>query len=211
MISPELQESMNAQAVTQAKANLYQIGIALHNYHDTYDSLPPAYLVDNNSKPAHSWRVMLLPLLGHKDLYDQYDLDQPWNSEKNKRVLEQMPDIYKNPLLSSSAKEYKTTYQVITGPDTVFDGANTTKFRDVFDGLSNTTWTVENIERPVLWTQPTDVSIEDFVAHKPFKGNKIGRIHTGRADGSVGLFPNEIPGSTLRMWATINDGQIIPD
>jgi hypothetical protein len=38
------------------------IAIAMHNYHETYKSFPPAYVPDANGKPMHSWRVLLLLL-----------------------------------------------------------------------------------------------------------------------------------------------------
>src|SRR5271163_108233 len=40
-----------------------QIAVALHNYHDTYGSFPPAYVADETGKPMHSWRVLILPFL----------------------------------------------------------------------------------------------------------------------------------------------------
>src|SRR5262245_60216991 len=43
--------------------NLKQIGLALHNYHDKYGALPPAYTVDEDGKPLHSWRTLILPFM----------------------------------------------------------------------------------------------------------------------------------------------------
>jgi hypothetical protein len=43
--------------------NLKQIGLAMHNYHDAHGCFPPAYIPDENGKPMHSWRVLLLPYL----------------------------------------------------------------------------------------------------------------------------------------------------
>src|SRR4051812_47355571 len=61
--------------VSTCAKNLKQLGIALENYHDAYKSFPPAYVVGDNGKPMHSWRVLLLPFLedpGMNDLYKQY-------------------------------------------------------------------------------------------------------------------------------------------
>ena len=44
-------------------------------------------------KNAHSWRVELLPYLDQNDLYGQYRMNEPWDSENNKKVLEQMPAV----------------------------------------------------------------------------------------------------------------------
>lgn len=59
------------------KDNLHQIGIALHNYHEQHGSFPPAYTTDQNGKPLHSWRVLLLPYLDRPNLYQQIRLDEP--------------------------------------------------------------------------------------------------------------------------------------
>jgi hypothetical protein len=47
---------------SQCRNHLRQIGLALHNYHDKYGCLPPAYIADKNGRPLHSWRVLILPL-----------------------------------------------------------------------------------------------------------------------------------------------------
>jgi hypothetical protein len=56
----------------QCGNHLKQIGLALQNYHDTYNSFPPAYIADANGKPMHSWRVLILPFMEQKPLYDKF-------------------------------------------------------------------------------------------------------------------------------------------
>src|SRR5258708_2910474 len=41
--------------------HLKEIGLALQNYHDVHKCFPPAYFTDQNGRPAHSWRVLILP------------------------------------------------------------------------------------------------------------------------------------------------------
>ena len=41
-----------------------------------------------------TWRVAILPDLGQKALYDKFHLDEPWDSEHNLTLLDQMPDVY---------------------------------------------------------------------------------------------------------------------
>src|SRR4051794_6845264 len=55
----------------QCSNHLKQIGLALQNYHDDYGTLPPAYIADSTGKPIHSWRVLLLPYIEQKLLYDK--------------------------------------------------------------------------------------------------------------------------------------------
>src|SRR5262245_11036025 len=68
--------------------NLKQIGLALHNYHDTYGKLPPAAICDKAGKPLLSWRVAILPFIEQNALYKQFKLDEPWDSEHNKKLAE---------------------------------------------------------------------------------------------------------------------------
>ena len=44
--------------------NLKQIALALHNYEEVYKVLPPAYTVDAQGRPLHSWRTLILPYPG---------------------------------------------------------------------------------------------------------------------------------------------------
>src|SRR5690242_8895528 len=48
---------------SQCKNNLKQIGLALHNYHDTYGCFPPAITYGPDGKPWHSWRVIIMPYI----------------------------------------------------------------------------------------------------------------------------------------------------
>jgi hypothetical protein len=78
------------------RTNLKEIAMAMHNYHDTYGCLPPAYVPDGDGKPLHSWRVLLLEMMPNPEaqrLYEQYDFDQPWDSPKNLGLAKQMPPV----------------------------------------------------------------------------------------------------------------------
>src|SRR5207248_9679044 len=54
-------------AAKQARENLKQLALAMHNYHDMYNALPTSaiYAADGTT-PLLSWRVALLPFLGEK-------------------------------------------------------------------------------------------------------------------------------------------------
>ena len=63
----------------QCMNNLKQIALALHNYSSDYNALPPAYTVDVDGKPLHSWRTLILPYLEQQALYETIDMTKPWN------------------------------------------------------------------------------------------------------------------------------------
>src|SRR5262249_46508298 len=72
-----------AKARRQSINNLKEIALAMHNRHDTYGFLPASAIYSKNGKPLLSWRVELLPFLDQQELYRQFHLDEPWDSEHN--------------------------------------------------------------------------------------------------------------------------------
>jgi len=100
----------------QSANNAKQIMLAMHLYADTYGGrFPPAviYGKDGKGKVPHSWRVELLPYLEHDALYRAYQFDEPWDSEANKKVLAQMPAVFRDP--SANAKSTSSAYYVMVG------------------------------------------------------------------------------------------------
>ncbi|MDE0866981.1 MAG: DUF1559 domain-containing protein, partial [Rubripirellula sp.] len=59
---------------------LKQIGLAMHNHHAAYRSLP-GNIVSEDGKPLLSWRVAILPFIEQLPLYQQFHLDESWDSE----------------------------------------------------------------------------------------------------------------------------------
>ncbi|MDZ7616025.1 MAG: DUF1559 domain-containing protein, partial [Patescibacteria group bacterium] len=64
--------------------NMQRITLAMLLYEREHGTLPPAWSVDAQGNPLHSWRVLLLPYLGHEALYKKIRLDEPWDSEHNR-------------------------------------------------------------------------------------------------------------------------------
>jgi hypothetical protein len=154
--------------------NLKHIGLALHNYHDVYKHFPPAASADKNGKPLLSWRVHVLPYLDQQDLYRQFKLDEPWDSEHNKKLIEKMPDIYRVPTLPP-LERYKTTYVVPVGEGTVFHDHVGTPLKEIKDGTSKTILVLEaDREHAVTWTKPDDWQ---FDRKQPTRG--LGKLRDG--------------------------------
>jgi prepilin-type N-terminal cleavage/methylation domain-containing protein len=71
LLLPAVQQAREAARRSTCKNNLKQIGIALHNFHDTYTYFPTAHghpktvttLNDNNERTGPSWMVYLLPFM----------------------------------------------------------------------------------------------------------------------------------------------------
>jgi hypothetical protein len=138
--------------------NLQQIAIALHNYHDTYGSLPPAYIADESGRPMHSWRVLILPFLEEKALYDQYRFDEPWDGPNNRQLEAYMPRIFRCPSDPGAKPDSTlTSYLAVVGPGTAWPGEKSRTFRDIKDGTSQTLLVVESHNSGIHWMEPRDL------------------------------------------------------
>ena len=108
---PMVQAARTAHGRTQSGNNLKQIALAMHNYHDVHTHFPPQAIRSKEGKPLLSWRVAILPYLEAGNLYEQFHLDEPWDSEHNKALIAKMPATYASPALSEALKaKGMTTY-----------------------------------------------------------------------------------------------------
>ncbi len=171
--------------------NFKQLMIALLSYESARRTLPPAAIRDAQGRPLLSWRVAVLPYLDQKALYDQFHLDEPWDSPHNRELVKRMPAVFttSDPKLAAANLEGKTVYQVPVGPDTIFFKDEGTKLSEITDGTSATIALVEVVpDRAVEWTKPADweVNLQD-----PLNGvrraDRDGFI-AARCDGSVAYY-----------------------
>lgn len=212
LLLPAVQAAREAARRAQSSNNLKQIGIALYNYHDTHLGFPARANFDKDGKPLLSWRVHILPYLEQKQLYDQFHLDEPWDSEHNRKLIPRMPQVYRNP--SSPTQPGKTDYLAVSGPGTLFDGAKGKNLADIRDGSSNTLMVLEvDSSRAIEWTKPEDW---EYNADQPLAG--LGHAHPGGfevlfADGSVRFLSATIDSKVFRMMLTIagNEDLDTPD
>jgi hypothetical protein len=202
---PAVQKVRQASARAQSSNNLKQIGLAMHNYHDATGSFPPASLVDKKGKKLLSWRVLILPYIEQDNLYRQFKLDEPWDSEHNKKLIPLMPKTYADPQMP--AEPGKTYYKVFVGKDAGFDWIKTRKFADFPDGLSNTIMAASAGD-PVIWTKPDDFEFDADKGppdlSKPFPTPLILLF-----DGSVRTLSPKVSKETLKRLIMRNDGMVI--
>jgi hypothetical protein len=192
------------------KNNLKQIGLALHNYHETHGSFPPVYFADENGLPIHSWRVLILPFLNEQALYDRYRFDQPWYGPDNWVLLAEMPQAYRCPTSAKSNQvaDGFTNYLAPVGPRRAFQPGNAVSFGLITDGTSNTAMVVEDSRQPVPWIAPFDVTPEDYAAHlKSFSGannySHRGGQHVLLGDGTTRFIPANLDAKILSRLLTM--------
>jgi prepilin-type processing-associated H-X9-DG protein len=211
LMLPAVQAAREAARRTQCANNLKQIALALHNYHDTYNSFPPAYTVDQNGKPLHSWRTLILPYLEQEALFRQIDLNEPWDSPKNLPYSQVSLKVFECP--SDPTTGPHTCYLAITGKGTLFEGDKGLPLAAVMDGTSNTIAIVEVEGMPVNWMEPKDIDIEQFVSSTGGPGGAGAKhlhgFNTAFADGSVRFLMDQTDPITKRALATRAGGEAV--
>src|SRR5262245_40501582 len=81
-------EASEARARAETARRLGRVVRALRAYAEAHEGkLPPAATYGPDGLPLHSWRVLILPFLGHADLHRRFRLDEPWDSPHNLALL----------------------------------------------------------------------------------------------------------------------------
>jgi hypothetical protein len=228
---PGENKAADAQQLVRSFNNLKQIGLALHNFHDVHNHLPPAFVTGPDNRPWHSWRVLLLPYLDQAALYTRYKFDEPWDGPNNSKLLDEMPSVYSDPVYGENRKFY-THYAAITGDDMAFtaDGADFDGrdigtalkegrgFQQFTDGTSNTLLVGPvGPDRQIPWMKPEDILVDDKfpdLGQKggfavPYKSDKRGAAPFLRCDGSVLALLESIDRNTFRALLTLDGGEPI--
>ncbi len=208
MLLPAIQASREAARRMSAANNLKQLMLAMHNYESAYGHLPAAAITDSAGKPLLSWRVALLPFLDQQALYEQFHLDEPWDSEHNLPLVQQMPEFFVDP--SAPLEPGMTVFHAIVGEHMGLKPTAKVKFPEFTDGLSNSIVITEvGRSSAVPWSKPEDVTIDldDPVAY--MGDSHQGGFHVGIGDGSVRFIANNIDPQVLRALLTRDGGETI--
>ncbi len=210
ILQPLVGAARARSARDQSANNLKQLALASWVYYDTHKGFVTPANYDKQGKPLLSWRVHLLPYLEETPLYNQFRLNEPWDSERNKKLIARLPKIYASPFAKKQATQGKTVYLAPRGKDTMFPGRQTLLVKDVTDGTSNTILFVEAApERAVIWTKPDDLNVD-------FKRPQEGLVVKGRdgflvalVDGSVHFVPATVTAQTLGAAFTRSGGEVL--
>jgi hypothetical protein len=207
LLLPAVASAREAAWRSQRMNNFKQIAIALLNYESAKKSFPAAASYDEDGRPLLSWRVHILPFMEEKALYNEFHLDEPWDSDHNRRLIERMPALFADPdpaVQREIGGVGRTTTVVPVGAGTVFDGRNGFMYRDIDDGTSNTVLFVQVIpERAVVWTKPEDWEV-DFTdalwGVSPPDDGSGGTFAAAYCDGSVRQINANID---AQVWAAL--------
>ena len=148
------------QTITAGPANsLRSIALAIVAYEKAHGHFPPAYVVSDDGQKLLSWRVLILPFLDEHELYEQFDLKQPWDSPTNARLISQMPKVYRD---FRHAQPDVTCIRAVTGPTTIWPTVGLRKRSDIT--VASLPAAILATKEPVVWTQPDDVPLDAILS-----------------------------------------------
>ncbi len=158
----------------------------------------------------HSWRVLLLPYCDNKDLYDQYDFSQPWNSSANAALADQMPSIYT--FHGTPTDSGITNYLAVVGENTFWPGARGRQQDEITDDPASTIMLVENQGAGINWMEPRDLELAtmSFELNQPTGiGSSYEVPAVLLADFTLRKLSDGISPPVLQGMLTVNAGESI--
>lgn len=185
MVLPAMNSAREKARLAMVKVNFRQLVVAYMVLADKNGRYVEPASRSNDGKPLLSWRVHLLPYLGQEALYNEFKLDEPWDSDHNRKLISRIPDLYVNPSGPVDERTKGLTHmQAVVGPGTLWNDAKSLKLDAQRDASSDTILFLE-ADQAVEWTRPEDLSLDPS---NPFRG--LGRLRNGRvligfADGSI--------------------------
>ncbi len=194
---------------TQCKMYLKQIGLALHNYHDTFQAFPPAYTVDENGKPLHSWRTLILPFLDQQALYEKIDLSKPWDDPANEEAFKTSIPGYRCPSSPADVSSTHTTYMAVVTANSCFRPTEPRLMSEITDDHGQTIMVIEvDTDQAVHWMSPTDADEVLVLGLGPkTKQAHSGGVNAVYVDGSVTFLSVESSATDRQARISIAGGE----
>jgi len=142
------------------KDALRGIAAGLSRYIETHEKHLPDYAIsDANGQALLSWRVAILPALGEEELYKQFHLNEAWDSEHNKTLLDKMPKVFADPKGQAAAN--KTVFRMIGGTGSFIDSHKGGFSISDVKNPSDTMYLIAvNPEQAAEWTKPEFVQYD---------------------------------------------------
>lgn len=160
LLLPAVQQAREAARRSQCKNHLKQLGLALHNYHDTHGTFPGnevGCIIRNGSRNCwEGWSglAMLLPFMDQAPLYNTLDFNTYWDVAGNNRNGIRTPistftcpsDPYhgRKPATSSGPTSYclsagpAASWHIGSNPPGPFSRESSVRIAEILDGTSNT-------------------------------------------------------------------------
>ncbi|MDP1563032.1 MAG: DUF1559 domain-containing protein, partial [Pirellulaceae bacterium] len=159
MLLPATRRAREPARLAQCQNNLYQIQMAIENYREQYGQPPPLFTVDEQGRPLHSWRTLLLPFLEHQELFDKVDLTKPWDDPVHNELTRTRVSVFACPSLNLEPgyTNYLANPAGWSNPTANRSSSVQPQSSNAPSTASNTIRVFEvDLSRAVLWMSPND-------------------------------------------------------
>jgi len=216
MLLPVKRTAREAARRNSCLNNLKQIGLGLSNYEAAHGAYPPAYTVDADGRPLHSWRTLILPYMEQNPLYQSIDLTKPWDDPANEHAYNAMPEVYGCPSdPTANADKRLTTYLAVVTLDSAIRTADSLSYAET-PAPSETLLVIDAApSQATHWMSPVDADEKLLLNVDP----KLKRQHNGDlclaayADGHAYPHSGEIDATALRamITASADDNDVLQE
>jgi len=244
LLLPAIQAARESARRTTCSNNLHQIGIGLVNHHARHQYFPPggvehrAMIGPDGKRYGDAgrqlaWSAFLLPFIEQESVYEQLDLNEPFDSPANAQAAAAVIPVYLCPSVAREndlidgrgACDYGGIYgERITSPNSPPKGAMLYNRRlnmvDIRDGLSHTLFVSEDsLSQDGQWINGLNIFDQAYgINHVPTAGqileNEIRSEHDSGAngvfgDGSVRFVSQHIELKALAAFCTRAGGEVV--
>jgi prepilin-type N-terminal cleavage/methylation domain-containing protein len=155
LLLPAVQQAREAARRTQCRNNMHQLGLALHNYHDTHGRFPPGRINIKASAPCpynynpgqegpmHTMWTLILPFLDETAIYNSYNFSRDLKRDDNKTARVQILEQYWCPSVGDAGSHMNSgewlgpiTYAGCFGPFGLNNGSWPSPDRSCGNGLA---------------------------------------------------------------------------
>lgn len=220
LIIPAVQQARNAarQAAnrTMSRNNLQMIGLAMHNYHDTYLRFPPGGIYGEDGTAYHAWQTSLLPYIDQAPLYNAININVPWTDPANTGYFAVSIPTYLDPSVTEvTDPSTGLALSHYAGNKHLLVPNGNKGIRDITDGTANTVLVGEVAAGFKPWGDPSNVrDPADGLRHDATTFGTVNRqrgtVEFLFVDGSVHEISETVSPEVLKAVATPDGGESIP-
>jgi hypothetical protein len=191
----EVQRARSAARRSQWRNTLKQVGLALHNYRESFDAFPIGETVDARGRPQHSWQTRILPFLDASPLYNSINLNRPWTDPENIHVFRLKHPMFLNPELAFETDREGFGLSHMAGNEALFRENEAASLKDIESGASQTVLVGDVSHDFSAWGGPgtgRNASLPPNSGPKSFGGPSGQGAYVVMVDGSVRFIANRV-------------------
>ena len=220
LLLPAVAQVRDAARRTVCMNNMRQILLAILTYESAHGHLPrdTSTVNDKGETIRASWRAHIMPFMEMDSSGFRYRFDEPWDSANNAAMQTRFSDwTFQCPSHQTGSK---TPYKLVAGKGTAFEVNGKVAFNECVDGADFTVALVEDIQNPVEYFKPEDLSVDEAIelfnntskkhaAHirDHFFSIEYVGFHFASLDGSLHRWPVNPKGQVDERAFLIADGK----